>query len=102
MVLSAAQQERYSRHLLLDGFDQERALRLSISVKGRGQGARWAARYLVASGIGSIQIDEPLWEPELRALGPEVQFVSNASIVCAPNIDSAEGGAMAAAEALRK
>jgi hypothetical protein len=102
MELSPAQQERYSRHLLLDGFDQERAMQLSIAVKGRGIGARWAARYLAASGVQRLAIDEPAWRDELQKLGPWLEIVESAAIVCAPTIDTPEGGALAAAEALRK
>jgi hypothetical protein len=69
-MLSAEQQERYSRHLLLEGFDQEKLLAASVRVHGTGQAALWAARYLAASGVGHLAVDDPSWEPELRSLGP--------------------------------
>jgi hypothetical protein len=69
-MLSAEQQERYSRHLLLDGFDQEKLLAACVHVHGTSAAALWAARYLAASGVGGLIVDEPAWEPELRALGP--------------------------------
>ena len=101
MELSAAQQERYARHLLLDGFDQEKVLQASIAVRGTGAAAHWAARYLAASGVGRLAIDEPAWRDELLALGPWLQFVQDAPIVCAPTIEDPSGGALAAIEALR-
>ena len=71
--LTGAQQARYARHLLLDGWEgggQERLLSASVRVRGRGAAARWAARYLAASGVGRLGFDEPSWAPELRGLGP--------------------------------
>jgi hypothetical protein len=73
-MLSAEQQERYSRHLLLDGFDQEKLLAASVRVHGTGPAALWAARYLAASGVGGLAVDDPSWEPELRSLGPWVRL----------------------------
>jgi hypothetical protein len=106
MELSPAQQERYSRHLLLDGFDQEKVLQASIHVRGSGVAAHWAARYLASSGVGRLQVDEPAWRDELLALGPWLRLVSAAQMVCAPSIEGAvegaEGGALAAIEALRR
>ena len=101
MDLSAEQQERYSRHLLLDGFDQEKLLRASVAVRGTGAAAHWAARYLASSGVGRLQIDEPAWREELTALGPWLRLVDAAEIVCAPTISGATGGALAALETLR-
>jgi hypothetical protein len=69
-MLTAEQQERYSRHLLLDGFDQDKVRLASFQVKGRGTAARWAARYLAASGCGRVVVDEPAWHEELRRLAP--------------------------------
>jgi molybdopterin/thiamine biosynthesis adenylyltransferase len=101
MDLSAEQQERYSRHLLLDGFDQEKLLRASVAVRGKGPAAHWAARYLASSGVGRLQIDEPGWRDELTSLGPWLRFVDAGEVVCAPTIESATGGALAALETLR-
>jgi hypothetical protein len=73
MQLSAAQQERYARHLILDelgGEGQERLLAASVRVRGTGTAALWAARYLAASGVGQLAVDVPAWEPELQSLGP--------------------------------
>ncbi|HUJ27552.1 MAG TPA: ThiF family adenylyltransferase [Myxococcales bacterium] len=69
-MLSDAQQERYARHLLLDGFDQDRLFAAAVHVEGTEAAAHWAARYLAASGIGALQIDEPSWREELQQLGP--------------------------------
>ena len=69
-MLTAEQQERYSRHLLLDGFDQDKVRTSSFHVVGRGADARWAARYLAASGCGRLVVDDPAWHEELRRLGP--------------------------------
>jgi molybdopterin/thiamine biosynthesis adenylyltransferase len=63
-MLSPEQQEWYSRHLLLDGLDQEKLLAAAIRVRGTSPAARWAARYLAASGVGRLIVDEPSWEPE--------------------------------------
>jgi hypothetical protein len=107
MDLSAAQQERYSRHLLLDGFDQEKLLQASVAVRGTDPAAHWAARYLASSGVGRMQIDEPAWREELLSLGPWLRFVDAGEageageIVCAPTIEGATGGALAALETLR-
>jgi molybdopterin/thiamine biosynthesis adenylyltransferase len=101
MDLSAEQQEHYSRHLLLDGFDQERLSQASVAVRGKGQAARWAARYLASSGVGRLQIDEPAWREELTALGPWLRLVDAGEIVCAPTIEGPSGGALAALETLR-
>jgi len=62
-MLTGRQQERYSRHLLLDGFDQERLLAARVEVRGSGRAARWAARYLEACGVevgaGGLAIEVP-------------------------------------------
>src|SRR5438094_7843125 len=72
-MLTAGQQERYARHLLLDEFGgegQERLLAAAVSVRGTSLAALWAARYLAASGVGRLEIEEPAWRDELLALGP--------------------------------
>ena len=69
-MLTAEQQERYSRHLLLDGFDQDRLRASSFHVLGRTRAALWAARYLAASGCGRVVVDDPRWHDELRRIGP--------------------------------
>jgi molybdopterin/thiamine biosynthesis adenylyltransferase len=102
MELSPAQQERYARHLLLDGFDQEKVLEACVAVSGTGPAAHWAARYLAASGVGRLRIDEPAWRDELLALGPWLSFVDSADIVCAPRGEGAADGALAAIDALRQ
>src|SRR5579859_5758337 len=91
MQLTAAQEERYARHLVLDGFGgegQERLLAASVRVRGRGEAAHWAARYLAASGVGRLAVDEPAWAEELKALGPWLELVTEA----APSIEPREGG----------
>jgi hypothetical protein len=99
-MLSAEQQERYSRHLLLDGFDQEKLLAASVRVRGESAAARWAARYLAASGVGHLVVDEPSWEAELRALGPWLRLGGVARIEIAPQ-GGPEEGARAALEVVR-
>jgi molybdopterin/thiamine biosynthesis adenylyltransferase len=99
--LTPAQQERYSRHLLLDGFDQEKVLQASVAVRGTDTAAHWAARYLAASGVGRLQVDEPGWRDELMALGPWLELVDHADLVCAPKAEDAAGGTMAAIDLLR-
>jgi hypothetical protein len=102
MELSAVQQERYARHLLLDGFDQEKVLEASVAVRGTGLAAHWAARYLAASGVGRLCVDEPAWRDELLALGPWLSFTTSADVACEPRGDGAADGALAAIEALRR
>ena len=53
-MLTDEEQERYSRHLLLDGWEgsgQERLLLTRLEVRGTGRAADWARRYLAASGV---------------------------------------------------
>ena len=102
MDLSAAQQERYSRHLLLDGFDQEKLSQASVAVSGTGPAAHWAARYLASSGVGRLRIDQAAWRDELERLNPWLRLVERAEIVCAPTMESATGGTLAALETLRR
>jgi hypothetical protein len=107
-MLTAVQQERYSRHLLLDGFDQDRVREASFHLCGRGEAALWAARYLAASGCGTLVVDDPAWHDELRRLGPwtdlagpaaEKIFIEDAREEAAEN---AMRGAQAALDALRQ
>jgi hypothetical protein len=73
MELSAAQQERYARHLILDDFGgegQERLLCGAVRVIGAGEAALWTARYLAASGVGEVSVEVASWRDELQALGP--------------------------------
>ena len=100
-MLSEAQQERYSRHLLLDGFDQEKLMAASVHVRGKTEAALWAARYLAASGVGRLCVDEPSWEPELAALNPWLQFGGECALAIEPQ-GGAVGGAEAALQAARK
>lgn len=71
-MLTAEQQEHYARHLLLDEFGgegQEKLLALSVEVRGAGVAARWAARYLAASGAGRLVVDGSFVE-ECSGLSP--------------------------------
>ena len=77
MRLTDAQQERYARHLLLDelgGEGQERLLGAWVRVRGTGPIARWAARYLAASGVGTLVLDDRAAAAECRALSPDVRL----------------------------
>jgi len=79
MRLTEAQQERYARHLLLDelgGDGQERLLSSCVRVRGTGPAARWAARYLAASGIGALILDDELTASECRELSPDVRVLT--------------------------
>jgi hypothetical protein len=109
MQLTAAQQERYARHLILDGFGgegQERLLGASVRVRGEGVAALWAARYLAASGVGRLQVDVAAWRDELLALGPWLELVPDAPLQIEPReregpAESAVNGAQAALEVVR-
>jgi hypothetical protein len=108
-VLTAEQQERYSRHLLLDGFDQDRLRLASVHVQGRGAAALWAARYLAASGFGRVVVDEPAWHDELRRLAPWTDLAGPAErrLSLVPDRDSdgveeATRGTQAALDAIRE
>ena len=64
MDLTERQQERYARHLLLDGWGgegQERLLAAAVKVEGEGPAALWAVRYLVASGVGTVVAARSIW-----------------------------------------
>jgi hypothetical protein len=119
MRLTEAQQERYARHLLLDelgGEGQERLLSSCVRVRGTGRAARWAARYLAASGIGALVLDDPAAAAESRELCPEVRILSPGEAGRQPDLDldlgvspqaasrqpPAELGATAALRALRE
>jgi hypothetical protein len=101
-MLTPEQQERYSRHLLLDGFDQDKVREASFHVQGRGAAARWAARYLAASGCGRVIVDEPAWHHELRRLAPWTDLAGPAEsrlILFSDSGGSGAEGAMQGAEA---
>ena len=109
MLLSPAQQERYARHLILDqlgGAGQERLLAAAVQVRGAGEAALWAARYLAASGVGRLAVEVPAWREELLALGPWLELVAAAALQVSPAegagpAESAANGAQAALEAVR-
>ena len=92
-MLTGEQQERYARHLLLDGFDQEKLCAASAHVVGTDAAASWAARYLASSGIGGLQVDEPSWREELQRLGPWLKFIAS------PNQIAPRGGPFEGAQA---
>jgi hypothetical protein len=103
-MLTAEQQERYARHLLLDGFDQDRLRAASFHVQGRSRAALWAARYLAAAGSGRVIVDEPSWHDELRRLGPWTDLEGPAEKMISfssPNAGPLEG-AEAALQAVRE
>jgi hypothetical protein len=107
-MLTPEQQERYSRHLLLDGFDQDKVRAASFHVQGRGVAALWAARYLAASGCGRLVVDEPAWQDELRRLAPWTDLSGPAETEIILSAEPAEGsaaamqGAQAALDAIRE
>jgi ThiF family len=120
MRLTEAQQVRYARHLLLDelgGAGQERLLSSSVRVRGSGRAARWAARYLAASGVGTLVLDDDAAAAECRELSPDARVLSPLAIALDPDLDQdpdldldpdldarspAEAGAAAALAALRR
>ena len=112
MRLTEAQQERYARHLLLDhlgGEGQERLLSSCVRVRGTGAAARWAARYLAASGVGTLILDNEAAAAECRELSPDVRILDDvdADLDLDPDHDHdfpspAERGAAAALAALRQ
>ena len=80
MRLTEAQQERYARHLLLDelgGDGQEQLLASCVRVRGTGTAARWAARYLAASGVGTLIVDDGGAAAECRELSPDVRVLAS-------------------------
>jgi hypothetical protein len=114
--LTDAQQERYARHLLLDelgGEGQERLLSACVRVRGIGRAARWAARYLAASGVGTLILDDASAAAECRALSPDVRVLPPDELVRLPDLDldperepaakdgAAEAGAAGALRAVR-
>ena len=77
MDLSVDQQERYARHLLLEGWGgegQERLLGSAVRVVGSGQAALWAARYLASSGVGTLVV-EPQIADACRGSNPDVRLL---------------------------
>jgi hypothetical protein len=107
-MLTPEQQEHYSRHLLLDGFDQDKVRAVSFHVEGRGRAALWAARYLAASGCGRVVVDVPAWHGELRRLAPWTELSGPAEKkIDLSSEGSVEGeeqvrGVQAALEAIRE
>ena len=103
-MLTAEQQERYARHLLLDGFDQDRLRDASFHVQGRGRAALWAARYLAASGAGRVVVDEPSWHEELRKLAPwtDLAGIGEKKIIFFSDSAGPVEGAQAAVDAIRQ
>jgi hypothetical protein len=105
-MLTAGQQEYYSRHLLLHGFDQDKVRAASFHVRGRGRAALWAARYLAASGCGRLVVDEPAWHDELRRLAPWTELTGPAEtrveLFSGRGGSEAETGAQAAIDAIRE
>jgi len=112
--LTDAQQERYARHLLLDGIGgqgQERLLASNVRVRGTGGAARACALYLAASGVGGLAIDGGDPDGELSAISPDLRLLGEADDVdldIAPAdpagsgpAEAAAAGSWAALEALR-
>ena len=93
MELSVAQQERYARHLLLDGWGgdgQERLLASTVRVRGSGPAALWACRYLAASGVGALLVDAGL-EELFGGLNPDVVVAAQGT----PDLEIAPAGGCA-------
>jgi hypothetical protein len=112
--LTDAQQERYARHLLLEGIEgegQERLLTSRVRVRGSTRAARACAVYLAASGIGALALDGGDPQGELTALSPDLRLLGGMEDVdldIAPAepegsgpADAAAAGAWAALEAVR-
>jgi hypothetical protein len=114
VLLTGPQQERYARHLLLEGIEgagQERLLAARVRVRGSGHAARTCALYLAASGIGALAVDGGDPEGELAAISPDVRLLGagdDVDLEVAPSepvgagpADGASAGAWAALEAVR-
>ncbi|MFL5310605.1 MAG: hypothetical protein ACJ79H_09160 [Myxococcales bacterium] len=118
MLLTEAQQERYARHLLLEGLGgegQERLLSSCVRVRGTGRAARWAARYLAVSGVGGLLVDDPAAARECLELSQDVRILDARTLDRDPDLTidlagqppaasrqpPAEEGAMAALRAVR-
>ena len=101
MRLTDAQQERYARHLLLDGFEgagQERLLSSRVRVRGSNRAARACAVYLAASGVGGLAVDGA--DPELAGLSPDLRLLDageDVDLDIAPEEPAGSGPAEAAA-----
>jgi hypothetical protein len=118
MHLTDAQQERYARHLLLDelgGEGQERLLSACVRLRGSGRAVRWAARYLAASGVGTLVLDDPAAAAECRSLSADVRVLAPGEEDREPDLDvepertafgrsrdAAEAGAALALHAVRE
>jgi hypothetical protein len=90
MRLTDAQQERYARHLLLDelgGEGQERLLSACVRLRGTGRALRWAARYLAASGVGTLLLDDAVAAAECRSLSPDLRVLRPGEESRAPDLD---------------
>jgi molybdopterin/thiamine biosynthesis adenylyltransferase len=75
--LTDGQQERYARHILLDGIGgdgQEKLLSSRVRVRGTGSAAQACASYLAASGIGALLVDSALAR-ELCSLSPDLRLL---------------------------
>jgi hypothetical protein len=75
--LTDGQQERYARHLLLEGIGgdgQERLLSSRVQVRGTGFAARACASYLAASGVGALLVD-PVLAGGLCVLSPDLRLL---------------------------
>jgi len=80
--LSIDQQERYARHLLLEGWGgdgQERLLASAVRIVGTSQAALWAARYLASSGVGTLVVEAKVAEA-CRGSNPDVRLLSEGSV----------------------
>lgn len=89
MALTATQQQRYSRHLLLDGFDtegQERLLRAKVLVVGAGGLGSPVSLYLAAAGVGTIGIVDG---DEVALSNLQRQVMHTTAAVGTPKVDSA-------------
>ena len=103
MELSAEQQERYARHLLLEGVEgpgQERLCAAQVQVRGEGLAALWAARYLAASGVGALVVDTENIASECRLLNGDASVsLSLGSATCELILHLGQGGPLEGAQA---
>lgn len=111
MPLTDAQVDRYSRQIILPevgGIGQEKLLAARVQIGATGVLAAWAARYLVAAGVGEVTLAPPLAEAlraSLADLNPDCRLVASGGSFAderPPHVLLADAGDAAIAGAWRR